>query len=795
MSKYINEEPDTIEIASPEIPINFDTTQGYTQNTVLYDELNLTGTKTKTSSYSYINSFAGLSPYASASTEVITNNLRTNTLEPSEELPVKNWDRYEIVSLLGKGGMGQVYRAKDLRLNRFVALKFIRGRSSKLLERFTREAQAQARVDHPHICKVYEVGEVEGMPYIAMQLIEGQPLKQLSRSLTLPEKLLIIKNIAEAIHAAHKIGLIHRDVKPSNILIERDEDGRIHPYIMDFGLAREMQGAVMTKTGVLVGTPLYMSPEQIAWAFGEKRPLSQQIDIYGLGATLYELLAGEPPFTSGSTKDLLIRIMEEEPISLEYLAPTLPDGLAAKVMKCLDKMPENRYSSAKVFAETLEEYLVNISNSLITSKIASIEKDLVFPTQKEIIAPRFLTENLITDIKPSHKISKKTFFLAAIVIILLGIFTVGIIRQFYIQEQITKQYNQETEKIVNTMKMAYLAPMHDIQREKTTFIEKLKILEQEISKKPIANGEQNYTIARSYLAMQEYQKAQENLEIAWQKGYQGSEVEYCLGLVLGQIYLRSLESTELIVDTNDRETIKKQLEKKYRDRIISHLQSAQKSKIEEATYIEALIAFYQSRYDESLSKAQLAFNKSPLLYQAKILIGDNYVAKGKEKLEKKDLTGSRQDFEKAGQEYLAVMTVAHSDWSVYEKETERCLQLVKLAFYQDCYFQEALLQAINASNKALQVDSLNVSSYSKKAQIYSCLGEYELKHKKDPTKAFNQSIEICEKILTINAQYKDAYNLLGDSFLRKAKYETEHGNNSSKNINEAIKNFQKAAQL
>lgn len=791
MKKYTKEEPETIEILSPEISrINFETTQGYTQNTVLFKDFDITGTKT--ASYTSLDGITGLSPYASAATEILNNDFHKDETS-SDELLIKNWDKYEIISLLGKGGMGQVYRAKDLRLNRFVALKFIRGRSSKFLQRFTREAQAQASVDHPHICKVYEVGEVEGIPYIAMQLIEGQSLKQLKQYLTLSEKLLIIKNIAEAIHAAHKIGLIHRDIKPSNILIERNDEGKIHPYIMDFGLAREMQGAVMTKTGVLVGTPLYMAPEQIAWAFGEKRPLSQQTDVYGLGATLYELLAEQPPFVSESTKDLLIRIMEEEPTELEQLNSTLPDGLAALVMKCLDKTPENRYKSAKILAEALEEFLCNISSSS-SSRTFSEQKQFI-PTQKELIKPKFLTENFGTNIKPSHKISKKNFLLSTVLLFIVSMVSVAAIKQVYKKQQLSKEFNQETEKIINTMQMAYLAPMHDIQREKSTFTEKLKGLEEEISRKSRINGEQYYSIARSYLAMGEYQKAQENLESAWQKGYQDSEVDYYLGLVLGQTYLRHLESAELIIDINDREEFKKQLEKQYKYSAINHLKSAKKNKNEEAIYIDAMIAFYEGSYEESLSKAQTAFNQSPLFYQAKILVADNYVAMGKEKLEKKDFANSRKDFEKAGQEYSLIMTLARSDWSVYEKESERCLQLVKLAFYQDCFFQEAFSQAINASNKVLEVDSASINACSKKAQVYYWLGEYELKHRKDPRKAFDQSIEISNKALTINTQYKDAYYLLGNCFLRKAKYETEHGENSTKNIDQAVKNFQKAAQL
>src|SRR5262249_24433832 len=148
-------------------------------------------------------------------------------------------------------------------------------------------AQAQARIDHPHVCKVYEVGDVEGNPYIAMQFIDGPSLKNVISSTTLEEKVKLMVEVAEGLHAAHRLGLIHRDVKPSNIMLERDGQQQWHPYVMDFGLARAINDKSDTLTGTIVGTPAYMSPEQ---ALGEVHRLDRRADVYSLGATLYELL-------------------------------------------------------------------------------------------------------------------------------------------------------------------------------------------------------------------------------------------------------------------------------------------------------------------------------------------------------------------------------------------------------------------------------------------------------------------------------------------------------------------------
>src|SRR5262249_51280705 len=151
-----------------------------------------------------------------------------------------------------------------------------------------------ARIEHENICKVYEVGEADGHPYIAMQFISGASLKDLRNDLTLEQKVKVIKQAAEALHAAHRTGVIHRDIKPANIMIERDEDGWLHPYVMDFGLAREVESHGETVTGQIMGTPAFMSPEQ---ALGVHRQLDRRTDIYSLGATLYDLLAGQTPFS------------------------------------------------------------------------------------------------------------------------------------------------------------------------------------------------------------------------------------------------------------------------------------------------------------------------------------------------------------------------------------------------------------------------------------------------------------------------------------------------------------------
>src|SRR5439155_12931535 len=197
-------------------------------------------------------------------------------------------------------------------------------------------AQAQARIDHAHVCKVYEVGRIEEEPYIAMQYIDGKTLREVSKELTVVQKTAVLRDVSEAVHAAHKLGLVHRDIKPANILVEIGSEGDLHPFITDFGLARDLESPGDTVQGQLLGTPQYMAPEQ---AKGEHKQIDARTDVYGLGATLYEALGGRPPFDGGSQLQILYKMLNEDPQPLHGVA----QDVESIVLKCLEKDPDRRY--------------------------------------------------------------------------------------------------------------------------------------------------------------------------------------------------------------------------------------------------------------------------------------------------------------------------------------------------------------------------------------------------------------------------------------------------------------------
>ena len=263
---------------------------------------------------------------------------------------------YVLEREIGHGGMGVVYQARQLSLNRTVAVKLLllgRYASAESIERLRREAQSAAALQHPNIVAIHEVGEHDGQHFIAMEFVEGRNLAEILGDGPLPPKRAAeyACAIARAIHHAHQKGVLHRDLKPSNVLIDQEDKVRL----TDFGLAKKLDGSGdLTNTGQLVGTPNYLSPEAAAGGAAEVGPAS---DIYGIGALLYELLTGLPPFQANSLQETLLRIRDSEPIRPRVLNSDVPHDLETICLQCLAKEPKRRYASAALLAEDLQAFL------------------------------------------------------------------------------------------------------------------------------------------------------------------------------------------------------------------------------------------------------------------------------------------------------------------------------------------------------------------------------------------------------------------------------------------------------
>jgi TolB-like protein/Flp pilus assembly protein TadD/predicted Ser/Thr protein kinase len=263
---------------------------------------------------------------------------------------------YELLEEVGRGGQGVVFRARQKSLNRTVALKVIslgQWASKAHLKRFRREAEAAASLDHPGIVPIYEVGERDGSCYFSMKFVEGGQVDEVVRRapMSIRQAAELIAKVARTVHYAHEHGILHRDVKPGNILL--DQKGE--PQLTDFGLARLVETeSTMTRTLEVLGTPSYMAPEQ---AMGNNSAVSSATDVYGLGAVFYQLLTGQPPFAGGATYETIKLLLDNEPKQPRLLNPKIDRDLSTICLKCLEKDPKRRYSSALALAEDLERWL------------------------------------------------------------------------------------------------------------------------------------------------------------------------------------------------------------------------------------------------------------------------------------------------------------------------------------------------------------------------------------------------------------------------------------------------------
>jgi len=294
--------------------------------------------------------------------EAVAMNSRTEAAEPAtlgaiaEASPPGVLGDFELLEEIGRGGMGVVYRARQRSLDREVALKLIlHGTQASPAEqaRFQAEVAAAAQLDHPHLVPIYEVGSDQGWQYFGMKLIEGQTLSRRIAAGPLPEReaAQLVIRIARAIQYAHECGVIHRDLKPANILL--DQQGE--PHVSDFGLAKRAAAtSSLTQTGAILGTPSYMAPEQASGGRGDVGPLC---DVYSLGALLYAMLTGRPPFQGPSPVDTLLMVLEQDLLPPRLLNRRVNRDLEMIVLRCLQKPPELRYSTAGELADDLQAFL------------------------------------------------------------------------------------------------------------------------------------------------------------------------------------------------------------------------------------------------------------------------------------------------------------------------------------------------------------------------------------------------------------------------------------------------------
>jgi serine/threonine protein kinase len=314
-----------------------------------------------------------------------------------DRIPHPDIAGYTILGVLGQGGMGVVFKAYDQRLLRNVAIKMVAAgpiATEELLERFEREAQAVAQIQHPNIAQIYEVGEVEGRPYLVMEFVSGGTLSEhlKNKPQTPAQAAELIETLAHAVHASHEAGILHRDLKPSNVLLTRDGAAKI----TDFGLAKRLQADAAshaTRTGDVVGTPAYMSPEQ---AGGVVRSIGPPTDVYSLGVILFEMLTGRPPFQTPDPLSTVLMVLSDDPVPPRRLQPSVPRDLETICLKCLEKLPSKRYATAAELADDLSRF--RRREPIRARRVGMIERTLKLARRRKAAASLIIVSAILLSI-------------------------------------------------------------------------------------------------------------------------------------------------------------------------------------------------------------------------------------------------------------------------------------------------------------------------------------------------------------------------------------------------------------
>jgi hypothetical protein len=486
--------------------------------------------------------------------------------------------------------------------------------------------------------------------------VEGRSLSHVAPELALEQKVLVMRDVAEGVHAAHRAGLIHRDLKPANILVERTEDGSLKPYVMDFGLARDWHGE-HTATGAVLGTPHYMAPEQ---ARGEVARLDRRVDVYSLGATLYQVLTGEPPFAGINALEVVSRIQSEEPRPPRALVPELPVELEAIVLKCLEKDRSARYDSARALAEELERFL---SGEPVLARSTGTWYRLRKKARKHRLAVALGSATLM------------------VVGVALGQVALAQ-REVTQRERFSRNFTEQVERIEAMARYSAMAPLHDTRADRQAIRAKMSALEAEVHEGgERAEGPGSYALGRALLALGDVEGARARLKSAWEHGYREPRVAYALALALGQLYQEQLLEVERIRNTEQREARRRDIEHRYRDPALSYLRQSGGAEAPSPEYVTALLAFYEGRYDEALAHLETMGTTSPWFYEVPLLRGNILLSQAIQRLNHGDRAGALVGLEAARKAQAVAADIGESEVTVYSAMAHLELTALTLELY------------------------------------------------------------------------------------------------------------------
>lgn len=654
-------------------------------------------------------------------TQASGSGTRPARAEPGNPPPVTDGDRYQLRGFLGQGGVGQVFEALDLNLERRVALKFLHGHLQGEAERLLREGRAQALIEHPHVVKIFEAGELQGHAYLAMQLVPGRSLQEVAVTLPMADRLRVLMQACFGVQAAHFKGLMHRDLKPGNILVEIREDGRPHAFVTDFGMARLGSGE-SNSSGALEGTPAYMSPEQI-----RREPMDERSDVYALGCCLYMLITGAPPFEAATVAGLIRKVLEQVPPSPKLKVPDLSEDLDAIARRCLAKDPGQRYPSAKALAEDLGRYL---NGQPVQARPINL-------TER---ARKWLSRNPATAILGG---------LALAIALASAATVVWTWKRAEAQSRHAIHFNDEAQDLVQALLAIRNLPRDPDGAEMAKWWPRFQAMQAEAAgARGLARAPAQASLGQVLLVLEQWEGARRAFQKSADLGYRPPEVQLGLGTALAGLDLEEGMGVALLpqaLAAREQERLKAS----YVDPARRLLQQSRATS-GNPELVEARILAAEERYPEALRKVDAVLAGSPWLVVARHLqcqILARQVAAAA-------MPGAADGLDPLLPGALAALAqgrdLARNDPAFLVREAEIRGSLVSLAHKRGSLDADLLEAALAPARQALAMDPRLTDALAVQATAWTQWGEQLGNQGRDPLATYRLSQAACRRALAID---------------------------------------------
>ncbi len=687
--------------------------------------------------------------------------------------------RYRILHLLGSGGMGDVYLAEraDGQIDMQVAIKILsRGLSSPEFQaRFQRERQILAELNHPGIASLLDAGITDdGRPWFVLDYIQGEPLISFCKynMLSQSQRLRIFLKICEAIGYAHQCGVVHRDLKPGNILVKGGVSNP-KPVVLDFGIASKSEDEQLTQTGQVLGTVSYSSPEQI---IGDRAEIDQRSDIFSLGILLYELVDNRKPFRGNNSTETSYQIIHRDTPLLS--SRHVQQDLSAIIFKCLQKAPSERYQSVSELISDLQNFKQGRSVSAHSVGSAYMLKRWI---------------------RRRPYLSTTIFLLIVLVTVLISTAIWQSLTKYEFaakQALMTQHFEQVAQEIESGVQLVYSRPLHNIENDLAGFHQKYDNLKLQASQ--IDSASQpfvNYALGRAALDLGKNREALQFLKNAWDAGFKDTRLALKLGHAYIHNYSDSIHQISLLSYSEAQIAALDNAKKNYLQPARQFLQISTSADKDQALIAIALTHHLDNDTASALKLLKAVAEKSSWPVNAMLETGNLYLEIAEKKLIESDFSSAREALKQAENVFSETTRIARSH---PDSMKGWCVALSKMIQLENLDVDE---QPINQLKPIEPCDSLiKLNPHSEEALVYSGMAylntaRYIHKHSSDPVAALDKATELSNKALQINPQYPQALSLLGSTHMTRSSWVYETGGDGELSLNLAIEALGKAADL